>query len=288
LAGHPLFVPYMKLKLFPVVIEIITTAAGLLKTIQFNGSMTELLSWSNQLALRSTDFPGDLVLTSINTESPLLVEAFLLSFFDAPSIVQPVLEATTSESNLALVRDKLVSNDEQDIREAILLLKTIAICDKPPLERILPPGDSRIVDVLGCLPSGWLIECDGPTSLDAYISDAMDRITVIGNWKGENEEIVPSIVRLLQKFDDLPLDLCLSFTQLIVIFAAASPNIINEELIENFKSAVEHYANVETFSLPDGTEGDSPEVRAAILAEFGKELHSTLKVPEIMRKIHVT
>ena len=88
---------------------------------------------------------------------------------------------------------------------------------------------------------------------------------------------------MLRRYKTISLSLCLSLTRLIVQFVSIAPDLISNELVSSYSEVIQQYSDVPSFEMPNDESEDSPEVRASILAEFGKEIHTTFVTSEKIR-----
>jgi hypothetical protein len=136
--------------------------------------------------------------------------------------------------------------------------------------------------VLSLLPLAWIVECDGPTSPDAYAADASIRIRALatGRPAGTDGRIFAALLALLARFAHMPVRLCLSVTQLVAMMIAVAPDLINAELADACTKVVEALRDVGDVRAEAATSEDSPRARAAVFAEFAKEIHGTFIAAE--------
>jgi hypothetical protein len=153
------------------------------------------------------------------------------------------------------------------------------------LAALLPPAAAAESDVLSLLPLGWLAGLEGSTGMDAYESDAMVRLQFFnGRWSGRtNSELFDAVLGLLAQFKTLSLSLVLSTTKVITSLVSAAPDLIGDQLARAFSAAVESLAAVRDIQLPAEAVADSPQLRAMMLTEFGKEIHATFVASERLR-----
>lgn len=285
-----MFQDYIKAKLFPRFVDFIAVACDDVLTVQFNGSLVSLLNWIDQLLLYVDHFPMESVFEAIKKyEQPKqhLSVSLLLSLFTADVVIKPTIELCLSPEFLQTVVDGLDSEDNFAKKCSIAFLKIILLsnCEKA---KVAPSQKSNITDILYLIPSGWLVEADGSTSTEAYESDASNRLSLFDQIQnGENDILFPHVIALLKTFDKLSLSLCLTLTHVITLYISICPYLINTELADAFSEAVTKYQQVTTFSVPNENSVDSPEVRAAILAEFGKEIHATFIAAMKLQSYHM-
>ena len=87
-------------------------------------------------------------------------------------------------------------------------------------------------------------------------------------------------MKLLSKFKDQSITLALSLSQLILMMLANAPDLISKDLAQSYEDAVKQYKEVPFFQIQTIETHDCPEFRAAILTEFGKEIHATFIASE--------
>ncbi|KAH0788251.1 hypothetical protein GPJ56_007834 [Histomonas meleagridis] len=282
-----IFPKYIEEKFYPQISDFIIATIQCVTTIQFKGSLTSLLSWVDQLLQLAKSFDSWKVIQEIlklSASQQMLGFSFLLSYFSAPVIHEKVLEISVSKEVLQTVAECLNSNDDTSQISGLVFLKTLLTCDCD-FSFLLPPKPTEACDVLSNLPVEWLIQCDGSTSMESYQSDAVSRVLFFDGIRkdGNNKELFEQILGLLKRFNSISLTVCLSVTQLITEFVSIAPDLISKDLVDAYAVAIKQYANVPFFEMPNEKSSDCPEVRAAILAEFGKEIHTTFIAYEKIR-----
>jgi hypothetical protein len=279
------FGEYLEKRYFPGLAEFILNTAQCGSTIQFNGSLASLAEWIDRLLLLADRFPCDIVLKGVGelVESQrILAVAFLLSFFSADAIVGPVGEFALSGEFLGAVVNLLKNMDDPvGQKSAVAFLRAI-LESELDLGAILPPPGVATVEVLSRLPQGWLAGLEGSTAMDAYESDALVRLQFFrGRYSRRGDSgIFNALLGVLAAFRTIPISLALSTTKAITAFLSVAPDLIGAELVQGFTTAVETLADVTEISLPGEGASDSPELRAIILTEFGKEVHATFVASE--------
>ena len=283
------FGKYVCQRLYPQLIDFLQTVSGYVSTIQFNGSMTSTMQWINNLFMVAEEFPMQDVIetfTNLPTFKRNLASSFFLSFFTAFDVKVSVLKYATSQSHINDIIYCLNSDNTKDQKSAILLLKTLlSIPESFP--SIFPPLSNSPGDILSLIPPKWLHQSDGTSSTDAYIVDATNRICSYGprphasDANSYNNTIFSALLAMFQRFSSLTVHVALELTKLLSTYMAIAPDLINSNFAEAFNSVVSNYSDVESFSTEireDTT--DSPQLRASILAEFGKEIHGTFIASE--------
>lgn len=278
------FGKYVCQHLYPQIVEFLQSVSGYVSTIQFNGSMTSTMQWLDNLFLVAGGFPMQNVIDSFSTFPMFkrnLAASFYLSFFTSNDVKNPVLEYAISQSNINDIISCLNSDNVKDQKSSILLLKTlISIPDSFP--SIFPPVSSGPADILSLIPPQWLLKSEGTSSTDAYVTDATNRICSNGprpkidDENGSGTIIFSTLLSMFRRFSSLTVHVDLELTKLLSTYIAIAPDLINTEFADAFKTVISNYSDVERFSneINDDTV-DSPELRASILAEFGKEIHGT-------------
>ena len=272
------FVDYLITPLYQSITQFLISTCDCVPTMQFKGSVSTLLSWIDQLIMRTNTFDPSKVIEhvlSLDTPLKLFSLAFLLNYFTSQKIVDPVKEIVKKQETLDLITDSLDNGNEDTLKAAISLVKAM-LFSSDLLEYILPPPNEDRVDVLSFMPPSWLDQIDGSSSLEAYEEDACTRIKIVNvNVKGTNEQFFSHVCKLLTRIQTLPLRTLLSVTHIIALFIAAEPSCIGGDLAEAFEEACLALKDVQIVLQINQSTVDSPEVRAAILAECGKEIHAT-------------
>lgn len=272
--------------------QYIAAYCGCVDTMQFNGSAAKFLNWIDNLMLKNfSNFPFSIIFEAIEKLSPprqMIACAFLLSFFVNEGMVSNTLKFCTTAGFISEIVDSLRSTESEAQHCAVVLVKILLLTRGRNL--IIPQVSQIPSDVLNILPPSWLLIIDGSTALDSYESDALNKIMMFNDDQNNiqtqdsteiHAAIFDGVIELFKQFKNLRMSLCLSIIHLISLFIAAQPGLISGELITAYKFVVEQYSDVETFVIPTGeSTKDSPEVRAAILAEFGKMMHATFVAHE--------
>ncbi|EAY14738.1 hypothetical protein TVAG_038460 [Trichomonas vaginalis G3] len=251
-------------------------------TIQFSGSSTVLLSWIDQLIIRTNTVDIQSILShvkSLDITRRLGSLALLLNFFINKVISEAVIKEVQSKETIDLIVSALDSKNDDSIKSSLLLIKSMLL-NNETIAYIIPPTKDERIDVLSFMPPSWLIEIDGSSSISAYEADAVNRINIISHVQGKNNDLFPHVAALLKNAKTMPLRELLSLTSVLSLFTAAESSLIGSCLAENFEAAVNQLSEVQIFELPSENSKDGPEVRAAILAEFGKEIHATFTAHE--------
>lgn len=282
------FGKYVCQHLYPQLIDFLQAVSGYVSTIQFNGTMTSTMQWIDNLFLVAGGFQMQNVINSFSnlpTFKKHLAASFFLSFFTSSDVKVPVLKYATSQSHINDIILCLNSENAKDQKSAILLLKTLlTIPDSFPF--IFPPVCDSPADILSFIPPQWLVQSEGTSSTDAYITDATNRISSLGprpdrSEINSNNNIFPTLLSMFRRFSSLTVHVDLELTKLLSMFMALAPDLINTDFAEAFKSVVSNYNDVESISNEIKEDAlDSPQLRASILAEFGKEIHGTFVASE--------
>jgi len=288
--GAILSVPLMEYisgKLFPILLSLLKDLSSSCATIQFNGSLSTITNWVDQMLSRSGGFPMEPLMEHIGSlpkPKILVALSFLLSFFSSECVLKPAIQNCISPSILGIIYDCLDSDDFEGQISSVSLIKSMILTDEC-IPYILPPTSDLPSDVLSLLPPEWLVELNGSSSMECYEYDAASRIELFGPQReGNNVDLIHHLLGLFIRFKSLPLSLCLSITQLIALMIAAEPTLVSSQLVNTFESVVHEYKDVQRFENPQERPADTPELRAFILSEFGKEIHSTfLAAEKIMR-----
>lgn len=275
------FHQYVTDRLYPQFVSFLISVSGFASTIQFDGSMSATIKWIDQLIFHAGEFPIQTVLDSFISLSNFkrnLAVSFFLSFFSQSEITDAILKYSTD--HISDIIDCLKSNDSTDINSALTLLKTlISFSSLYPI--LLPPSSGQSIDILSLIPQNLLIQNEGSTSIDAYIDDAAQRILSFRNQKEPQREhgdntIYKLILNTFTQFSQLSIHTSLELTKLLSLIMAIAPDLMNEEFATVFSAVIQEYNTItpKTLKIDDNTQ-DSPELRASILVEFGKEIHGT-------------
>lgn len=280
------FKDYVKTYFFPMVTDFIIRTASCIVSLQFKGSLSRLIEWIDDLLCFSADFPIEKVLNSVadsGLSQEILTVTFLLSFFVAKSVTSKVRQLAFSRGFAGKIVQALKSDDIGDKKSALAFLKIAFMSSTTKLVNLLPPQCNEQADVLSILPSLWLDGCEGTTGMDAYEKDAIARIQYFarkGRKNGSNGEVFAAVLEILGQFKTIPLSMCMSVTKVITLFVTFAPDLISTQLTDAYRKAVEDLSEVRSCEISSDEYKDSPELRAAILVEFGKELHTTFVAAE--------
>jgi hypothetical protein len=278
------FRDYLTLRFFPELAGFLLNAAADGSTFQFSGSLSGLIDWIDRLLLTADDFPFDLILKGVGelgNGQQVLAVSFLLACFTADAILGPARRMATSREFLSTVARCLKSSDETDQKSALAFLRVVFDSDLPMAD-LMPSRAENQTDVLSCLPAPWLVGLEGSTGMRAYDADALTRLQYFGSGRidGTNPELFGAVLDLFKRFKTIPLVECLSVTKVITSFVSSAPDLISDELTGAFAEAVASLADVSVIDITNERPVDSPELRAALLVEFGKEIHATFVTSE--------
>ena len=281
---EPHFKEYVAKHIFPNIIEQISILMDVLISVQFRGTVSLFLEWTDQLLTRYGDYDMKILfekLESLPDTKQILALSFFLSYFTCHSLLSPAIEIAKTEKIQNLIIKGLQSyEDNISIHSTFSLLN--AMLSRDELVSFIMPIDCKTKsDVLSILPPEWLTHLEGRFSFESYEEDAISRILMHKRCEsGKNDIFYKLLLDLLKKFKILELKTAVSLTGLISTFFSINPLLINNELAESFELAVKDFIYVEKLPELKETTEDSPEVRAVILAEFGKEIHSTYLASE--------
>lgn len=269
--------------LLPQIIEFLSELIWCSETIQFSGSISLIIGWIDQIFLRTAVLDFSKLTETIDQfefSKKLTALSFVLSFFSSDIIVNPILELSVNNAFLSQLSNSLGSDDFQLAQKIVAFLKILILYDRS-LPQILPPIHNSEADFLSCIPLTWLSESEGSTSLTSYENDAISRLALFPHrYEGDNSLLFSNLILLFSKFPSLPVQYALSLTQLIALFIAAAPDLICLELADAYQHVLNSYSDVTSFEIPKGELKDSPELRACILTELGKEVYATFMVSE--------
>lgn len=285
------FGKYVCQHLYPQLVEFLQAVSGYASTIQFHGSMTSTIQWLDDLFLVAGGFPMQNVINSFSDLPPFkrnLAVSFYLSFFTSNDVKKPVLEYATSQTHIKNIIFCMNSENAKDQKSSIILLKTLLTIPES-FPSIFPPISKSHGDILSLIPPQWLVKSEGASSTEAYVTDATNRICSytsrpqIDEKNSNNSIIYSTVLSMFQRFSLIAIHVALELTKLLSMFMAIAPDLIDAEFAETFKTVVSHYCDVESISNEIKDDAiDSPELRASILAEFGKEIHATFIASEKM------
>ncbi|OHT00129.1 hypothetical protein TRFO_08126 [Tritrichomonas foetus] len=286
-----LFLEYIKKNLYPQIVAFLIQISRCVTTLQFNGAFTSLLLWIDETLTYYSDFPVDSLFQEIQQFSAaeqLLTISMLLSFFISPVIFERAMKYSLEDELFDIVKATLNSDVEFDRKAAVTFLKTLLRCKPEAANFMIPQAQTEAADVLSLLPPEWLVQIDGSTAMEAYETDAMTRINFYGirRAQGTDKNIFGDILNILSNFKSQSMTLCLSLSELILMILANAPDLISTDLAKAYEAAVKQYSDVPYFQMPMREFADTKEVRAAILTEFGKEIHATFIASEKI-KAHV-
>lgn len=287
----PIFKEYIRDHLYSQVVDFIIQVSECATTIQFKDTFTSLLLWADNLLTLYGDFPVDSLfekISNLELANQLLTISLLLSFFIAPVIFDNTIKFVQKENFSEILCKCLDSEKEFDKKSAVTCIKTVLRCDPNIIGNLIPIVQTEPADVLSLLPPEWLVQVDGSSAMEAYESDAITRINFYGTKNNkrsvgtDNKDkcVFIHILNLLSKFKEQSISLALSLSQLILMILANAPDLISDDLAKSYESAVEQYKEVPFFQMESLKYPDSPEFRAAILTEFGKEIHATFIASE--------
>jgi hypothetical protein len=270
-------------RLFPKFCDFLVSVLGCVETFQFTGRVTALVDWFDELLMIAPPFPIDRVLAfvaqSLTPAKRHLSLSWLLSHFAERRLNGAVLAFCLRSDFIGELASSLA--DLRTAPQALVLLKQLVLCP-PAQEMLFPPPCVSAADVLSLLPLAWIVECDGPAGPDAYAADASVRIQALGTARpaGTDRRVFDAVLELLGRFADMPVRLCLSVTQLVAIMIAIAPDLINAELAGACRRVVEALRDVGDVRAEAARCEDSPRARAAVFAEFAKEIHGTFIAAE--------
>ena len=280
---------YISNLLFPKLIEFLCELCSSFATVQFDGSISSLINWIDQIFIDSDESITNSLFNNINNLSnslKLIALSFILSFFSCKCLFQPAFNLSISNEIMNIIFKCLDSDEIENQKSSISLIKTLILIEDA-IPFLLPPKSNENTDVLSILPAEWLGDLIGSTSLESYEYDAGARLSFFGkHYEGNNIELFQHILGLFLRFKNLSLQIILSLTQLITFFLSAQPSLINSQLSKCFESVVNEYKNIERFDLPLKDNSDNNFNRAAILTEFGKEIHSTFLASEKIVRVN--
>ena len=280
---------YVCKHIYPHFVLILQDITGYVFTLQFNGSLSSLIHWMDQLLMLSSNFPIDSVFTILDnlmTFKKNLAVSFYLSYFTSKEILKYAIEYATH--HLDDVMSCLNSESSQDFNSSIALLKTM-LHVKEILPYIIPPSSNEPLDILSCLPSSWssLINVIQNSSIE-YVSDAFPRMEVLGAKRSEcngDSNIYNRLLEILRKSQSISIHDILAITRIIAMFASVAPDLINNALVDSLKEALQQYDNIQALTTEINEEvPDTPELRASILVEFVKEIHSIYIATQTLRQ----
>jgi hypothetical protein len=279
------FREYVQARFFPQVADFLIATAGCATTFQFSGSVSELTNWLDNILQQTTVFPVDILESGIEEfgdPQQLISVAFVLAFFSAEAIVAPICEYAVCEKTLSRLVGCLKSADPMTLQSAVIFLK-ILFQAGVALPDLLPPVASGQADMLSVLPPEWLSVGD----MEAYETDAAGRVRFFGveRPEGRNPEVFAAVLDLFRRFKAIPIALGLSVTQVITYFVSVAPDVIAGGLADAYAAVVAEFAGIKEIELGQEPGEDSPQFRAAVLAEFGKEVHATFVAVERLRAV---
>ena len=259
---------YLEGKLWQVLKELLVTISGYAETIDFDGTMMRVLQWCGEAFEAAGNFPLEDVYMTIGKTLPPHRQLFAYSMFlsaipDGDIRLRTgiyAIQKTVTET----IEHALGSEKEMVIRSALSLLTQLIINDSTRVA-VLPAVSAQSQDVVAAVPSLWGME---PCTKDPVTLDAPR-----GN--GANEKIYLLVLRHLERFQWLSLNMCRRITEFLVLLFAFAPDLINEELTRAFRVAVEPYATTELPDTDIDASVDSAVVRAKILRDFARETHAT-------------
>lgn len=294
-AFSPTFFDYFRSHIYPKFIDFIIQCCECVTTIQINQTFVLILNWIDAILTYDTEFPQveSLFVRISKFEPPhqLLSISIILSFFISPLIYDKAVQFAQTQSFNDMLCSCLESKTEFDRKAAVTCLKTILRCDSKILPNLFPTQHAEPADVLSLLPPEWLTQIEGTLAIKAYQTDAISRITYyeidrksLNVSESSNPKyIFPYVLSLLKTFKDQSIGLCLSLSELILMILAISPNLISDDLANTFREAIEPYKAVTSFEMPTTNCSDTPQLRASILAEFGKAIHATFTASEMLK-----
>ena len=279
----PQFTKYVSNKVFPVINEQLCLLLDVADTIQFKGTVPLFIYWTDQLLNRCGGFDMSELFNKFNDLSDgkkMASLAFFLAYFSSPSIVDKSLDIARSQQLKDLLLKMLSSENDQNIRLSIALLNVILRRDEL-VDEYMPNKCSSKTDVLSLLPPQWLSHLDGEYSIDSYQQDALSRIFSLKPCKeGKNNAFFKACLKLLREFNKLKISTAVGLTGLITTFVSINPGLIDDAFAESYEKAVKHYIQIQIIPTFKEIVEDTPNIRAAILSEFGKEIHATYLVSE--------
>ena len=284
----PSFTKYVLENLYPKFVDFILQMAESVTTLQFNSPYGSLARWiDSSLSMNGQLDTHQLFEKMSKFDDPhqLLAMAMILSFFMAPAIFDKSVQFATTDDFINKTSKCLRSDQEFDKKAAITFLKTLIRCNPDNCAFMIPPIQNETADVLSLLQPEWLIQNDGSSAMEAYENDAVSRINLYGQKRADGcgSNVFGIILSLLADFKGLSLSLCLSLSELILMLLANAPDLISTDLAKSYEQALSQYKEVPYFQMPIVKFSDTPEVRAAILTEFGKEIHATFIASEKIR-----
>ena len=278
------FKKYVSAKVFPIIIEQLSMIMDISNTIQFNGTLSIFIIWIDQLLNRCGGYDMNelfIKLDNLSEEKQISSLAFFLAYFNNPSIKDKALNLARSQKIKDIIL-KMMNDFENmnNVRLSFVILNIILRRDEL-VEEFMPSKCSSKTDVLSILPPQWLSHLDGEYSIDSYQKDALSRIFSFKQChNGKNDIFYKTCLKLLREFNKLNINTALGLTGLLTTFLSINPSLVDDVFAESYEIAVKQYIHIQILPTFQEMKEDAPNVRAAILSEFGKEIHATYLVSE--------
>jgi hypothetical protein len=273
------FGDYVCDRLFPRVESFLVAVCGYAETIQFRGAVTEMTEFCDEIFRSTRAFPIMEVVRAVPEPKLLLAAAFLLSHFTEKRVVDALLAFCLGPEFLRRLAQAL--GESTELRAQALVVVRSLLSFPSQIGPLLPPESHDRVDIAGLLPFAWGVRMsgEGTQHLSAYVADARARIEACGVHRRLNVGdcgVFGSLVRLLGQYQELSLRMAFDVTNLVGLFVAMAPDLVNGELARAVRVVVERFDGVEVGELPTFDSPDTPQLRAALFLEFVKEILATV------------
>lgn len=224
------------------------------------------------------DFPFhdifDFIETNFDNKKQQMAISFILSEYSAPLFREAALKYAVQPSFVTGLVDVLNTDYP---RTAILAITEMTLSNC--LEPILPPKQDTFGDFLSLLPTNWLHTVEGSMGMEAYEEDAQSRALLFPRERpsgsGSGAAVFEALLAVFRRFRELPMGAQLGVTRALALLLTAAPDLAGA-VGAVFAEVVGDFGDVAHPAVPSEGGGDSAEVRAGILAEFGKELQQTV------------
>ena len=254
---------YLKGVMYPVLEDLLVAISGYGATIDFPGTILDVVEWCDSVFQATKDFPMENVCTRINRTMTLfrklLAYAFFMRAFKQPDVKRRLREFFVAQ-NIAREIELGLQSEYDEVKLSSFVLLRQLLPDQANTS-VLPAKYQWSVDLVSLVPDSWL---------EAVCSDC-GRVTLVSpRAEGTNPRIYQVLLRMLRMFPSLSIEVCENLCSTLQAVAATAPDLLNDDLFESIKSIVSTYQSISPD--PEAPRG-SPESRCRLLANLVSNFH---------------